>query len=309
MRWSNVCGARGRRSQRVAGLGVRRGAVMVIAVASGKGGTGKTTVAVNLAVVASARGVPVQLADCDVEEPNCHIFLHPTVLQRGVVYSSVPRVDEARCTGCGRCQEVCHFNAIACLKKRVLVFAELCHGCGACALACPEGAIAEEQKELGVVETGQAGALAFVQGRLRVGEPRSAGLVREVRRRVRADRVAIIDAPPGTACAMVQSVRGVDYVLLVTEPTPFGLSDLEMAVQTLRRLSLPMGVVVNRCDIGDDRVLRYCQDEDLAVLAAIPSDRRVAEAYSAGRVVAEAVPGMWATFERLWESVGEAVPA
>mgnify|MGYP000908191008 CR=1 FL=1 len=278
------------------------------AVASGKGGTGKTTVAVNLALFLADAGRPVQYLDCDVEEPNGHLFLQPHIDTTGEVGIPVPVVDEARCTGCGKCAEVCRYRAIAVLKKPML-FPELCHGCGGCALACPEGAIREKDRPIGVVETGRAGGVDFVQGRLHVGEPMSPPLIRAVRARTSGSGTAILDAPPGTACPVVAAVRGVDFVLLVTEPTPFGLHDLRLAVEMVRRLRLPHGVVVNRADAGDGRVLDYCAAESVPVLIEIPDDRRVAEACSRGQAALRVLPGWTGMMDRLWSRLSAAAPA
>ena len=221
----------------------------------------------------------------------------------------VPVVDEARCTACGACAEICQYNAIVSLKTKPLVFPELCHGCGGCALVCPEGAVTEEAHEVGVIETGRAGPVAFVQGRLNVGEPMSPPLIRAVKRHVRPDAINLLDCPPGTACPMIAAVRGADVVLLVTEPTPFGLHDLGLAVETVRLLGLPLGVVVNRVGVGDDRVHRYCRAEGVPVLMEIPDDRRIAEAYSRGELAIDAVPALGPAFVRLFEAVAERLGA
>lgn len=257
---------------------------MKVAIASGKGGTGKTTVATSLVCLLSAEGRTVAYVDCDVEEPNGHIFLKPHGLRAEDVCVMTPKIDEAKCTGCGLCAEVCQYNALACVRGKVLVFAELCHGCGGCSLVCPEGAIREVPRGVGVVEQGRTENGDFVHGRLHVGEAMPTPVVREVKRRVPEDGIAIIDAPPGTSCPVVATLSGVDYVILVTEPTPFGLNDLKLAVGVVRRLDLAFGVVVNRFDVGDDRVRDYCRDEGIDILAEIPNDREVAEAYSRGKI-------------------------
>ena len=272
---------------------------MRIAIASGKGGTGKTTVAVNLACVLADNGQTVQYLDCDVEEPNGHIFLKPEIATSEPVGIPVPVVDEEKCTGCRKCAEVCQYHAIAVLKKP-LVFAELCHGCGGCALVCPERAIREQDRTIGVVETGRAGNVAFVQGRLNVGEPMAPPLIRAVKKKASGDGVAIMDAPPGTSCPVVATVRDADYVLLVTEPTPFGLNDLRLAVEMIRQLGIPHGVVINRADSGDRRVRDFCATERIALLAELPDDRRVAEAYSKGMMAVDALPEWAANMRRLW---------
>jgi len=277
---------------------------MVIAIASGKGGTGKTTVAVNLA---AALERPVRLLDCDVEEPNCHVFLEADIETSDPVGIPVPVVDEAKCTACGACAEMCQYNAIVSLKTKPLVFPELCHGCGGCMLVCPEEAITEEDHEVGVVETGRAGRVAFVQGRMNLGEPMAPPIIRAVKQHIRPDEINLLDCPPGTACPVIAAVRGADFILLVTEPTPFGLHDLRLAVETVRLLAIPFGVVVNRVGLGDDRVHRYCAGEDVPVLMEIADDRRIAEAYSRGELAIDAVADLRADFVRLFETVSERV--
>jgi len=271
---------------------------MILAVASGKGGTGKTTVCVNLAQV---YGSHVQLLDCDVEEPNCHIFLKPKIHRIHAVGVPIPVVDEAICTACGECSGFCQYHAIVSLKSKVLVFPELCHGCGGCARVCPAGAIREVQHEIGTVQIGPAGAVEFIQGQLNVGEARPGPLIRAVKRYAGKTGVTIIDSPPGTSCPVIAAIQGSDYVVLVTEPTPFGLHDLKLAVEMVRELRIPFGVVVNRMGIGDDRVQVFCRREDIPILVEIPDDRRIAEAYSRGSLIVEALPEYRSLFEGLWE--------
>jgi MinD superfamily P-loop ATPase len=273
---------------------------MILAVASGKGGTGKTTVAVALAL--SAPG-PVRLLDCDVEEPNAHLFLKPEIREREPVCIPVPSVDEPRCNACGECGRVCQYHAIVPLPHHRLVFPELCHGCGGCAKVCPTGAITEVDRVIGVVESGSAGHVGFAQGRLEIGHPMSPPLIRAVRRRAGTEGLTVIDCPPGTSCPVVAAVRGSDYVLLVTEPTPFGLHDLKLAVETVRKLGLPFGVIVNRADSGDPRVFEYCGAEGIPVLLRLQEDRRVAEAYSRGEPLVEARPGLRGAFAALLDDV------
>lgn len=257
---------------------------MIISIASGKGGTGKTTVAVNLAL--SLKNV--QFLDCDVEEPNAHLFLKPRIASQLKVHVPVPEIDEARCTYCGRCREVCAYHAIAVLppgpakEGSILVFPHLCHGCGTCSLFCPSKAIREVDKEIGLIEIGDAGPVSFIHGCLNVGEAMSPPLIRQVKNYMNPTKTVIIDAPPGTSCPVIAAVKGSDFCLLVTEPTPFGLNDLILAVEVLRKLSMPFGVVINRADIGDDKVETYCREQNILVLMRIPFDRRIAELYSSG---------------------------
>jgi MinD superfamily P-loop ATPase len=276
---------------------------MIISAASGKGGTGKTTVAINLALTAVRLGLKVQLLDCDVEEPNCHLFLKPNISQIAKVYVPVPEVDETKCDACGKCRDICRFHAIAIIAGKVLLFNELCHGCGGCKLICPERAIREVGRQIGIVEEGQSNGLEVVQGCLRVSEAMPGPLIRSVKRRIQPDILNIIDAPPGTSCPVIESVKGSNYVLLVTEPTPFGLNDLQLAVETVRELGLPFGVVISRCDIGDDRVRKYCEKEDITVLMEIRDDRRIAEAYSRGEIIIEAIPDYQSSFTCLLDNL------
>jgi MinD superfamily P-loop ATPase len=275
---------------------------MIIAVASGKGGTGKTTVAVALALTAPR---PVRLLDCDVEEPNCHIFLKPDIQCSEPVTIPVPLVDPTKCDGCGECSRICQYHAIVCLKKVPLVFAELCHGCGGCLKVCPKGAIIETGREIGVVEIGTRDGIEFVQGRLHVGEALSPPLIRAVKKHVVREGLTIVDCPPGTSCPVIAAVKGADFVVLVTEPTPFGLHDLKLAVETVRELKLSCGVIINRADCGDGRVDDYCRTEAIPVLLRIPDDRRVAEAYSRGESIVVALPGLRSAFPVLYAHVAE----
>ncbi len=276
---------------------------MLIAVASGKGGTGKTTVATNMAYSAALAGRAVTYVDCDVEEPNGHLFLGPRSLEVSPVTRPVPHVDEARCTHCGLCGEICQYSAIVPLPKAVLVCAELCHACGGCVLACPVDAITERPHLVGTLETGQAGPLQFVRGVLNVGEASSPPLIRAVKLAVARANLTIVDCPPGTSCPVIEAVRGSDFVLLVTEPTPFGLHDLELAVEMVRALGLPVGVLINRCDQEDGPTVEYCRVNRLKILARIPDDRRIAEAYSRGQLICTALPEYRATFEALLAGV------
>jgi MinD superfamily P-loop ATPase len=275
---------------------------VIISVASGKGGTGKTTIAVNLAM---ALGEPVTFLDCDVEEPNAHLFLKPSIDRSTDFGVEVPEIDSSRCTFCGKCQEICQFNAIAVLPDLALTFPELCHSCGGCFLICPEGAVLSGQRLVGTVEMGTRGPVHFVHGRLRVGEAMAPPLIRRVRQESPDGALTIIDAPPGTSCPVVTALWGSDLVILVTEPTPFGLNDLELAVDACREMHLPMGLVINRADIGDRRVHDFAARENLPILLEIPFDRNVAETYARGGLLVERLPEwrgmMQALFARIQE--------
>lgn len=275
---------------------------MIISVASGKGGTGKTLVATSLALSLQGQGA-VQLLDCDVEEPNAHILLRPEIESSQPVLVPVPRVDKEGCTYCGRCSEVCAYNAIAVASTVVLVFPELCHGCGACSYICPEGAITEEGREVGVVQAGRAGRVRFVHGRLAIGEAMAGPLIRAVKGLADPAATVILDAPPGTSCPVVETIRGSDFCLLVTEPTPFGLNDLTIAVEVAREIGVPSGVVINRDGSGYEPAERYCAQEGIPVLMRIPFDRRIAEAYCRGETLAAAMPSWRKAFRELFEAV------
>jgi MinD superfamily P-loop ATPase len=273
---------------------------MKIAVASGKGGTGKTTVAVGLAELI---GSPTRLLDCDVEAPNCHLFLAPERIETAAIGIPVPQVDTAMCTACGECGQFCQFHAIVSFKTEPLLFPELCHGCGGCTKVCPEGAIREVERPIGVIERGYHCGVELVQGRLNVGEPLAPPLVRAVKACSGPAGVTIVDAPAGTSCTMIEAVRECDYVVLVAEPTPFGLRDLKLAVGAVRVLQIPCGVVVNRVGIGDDRVQEYCHTHNIPLLLEIAESRHIAEAYSRGETIIDAVPAMRSTFDELFRQL------
>jgi len=308
---------------------------MIIAIASGKGGTGKTTVAVNLALSIpstllrtgtadmqkNADSTGLLFLDCDVEEPNAHLFLKPTIERREEVGVLIPEVDYDKCTFCGRCAEVCAYHALAVVKQKVLVFPELCHGCGSCTLNCPKEAIHEVLNVTGVIEEGQAwsilnsqfpipkqaGGIRFAHGILNIGEPMAVPVIRELKKRIgenATDRIVILDASPGTSCPVVETMRGADFVLMVTEPTPFGLHDLRLAVEVARdELGLPVGVVINRDGVGDQGVEDYCAAENIPILMRIPLDRRIAEAYSEGVTIVEALPEYRERFIELYRRI------
>jgi MinD superfamily P-loop ATPase len=259
----------------------------VVAVASGKGGTGKTTVAANLARSACDAGQTVQYLDCDVEEPNGHIFLKPKDLSSRKVTIDVPRVDLEKCTACGQCGKICQYGAIISIKENVLTFEQLCHSCGGCFRVCPDDAITPKPLEIGAIECGKAGEIDFVSGRLNIGHVRTPTLIKEVKKHIRPETLAILDVPPGTSCPVVEALKETDFVLLVTEPTPFGLNDLKLAVELVRELNLPFAVVINRDGIGDAQVETYCLDQTIEIAFRLADDRRIAEAYSSGQMIVE----------------------
>jgi len=275
---------------------------MIISVASGKGGTGKTLVATSLAL-SLKENHRVKLLDCDVEEPNDHVFLKPEITSSKDVSILVPKVDEDKCTCCGKCAEVCVFNAIAVLGNRVMTFPQLCHGCGACSYLCPEKAISEESREIGAVEWGHSDGLKFVQGELTIGEAMAPPIIRKVKEYAGNDGIIIIDIPPGTSCPVVEAVKGSDYCLLVTEPTPFGLNDLILAVATVRDLGIPCGVVLNRAGVGDSKVEEYCKKESIPILLTIPLDTEIARLYSRGIPLVEGLPQWRDSFLELFNRV------
>ncbi len=262
---------------------------MRIGVASGKGGTGKTLLATSLAyILAEAR--PVQYVDCDVEEPNGRIFLKPRITRSEDVRVDVPVIDGEACALCGECAEFCRFGALAAMGEKVLLFPELCHSCGGCALVCPNDAIRMGRRSIGKVEVGRSGKVGFVEGRLNVGEPMAAPVIYATLEAADEESLVIVDAPPGTSCALIAAIRACDYVLLVTEPTPFGLHDLRLTLEVVAALGLRAGVVVNREGLGDLEVEPLCAEAGVPILARIPFDRRIAEVYATGDSVTDALP-------------------
>lgn len=273
---------------------------MQIAIASGKGGTGKTTLSVALA---QAFDGPVTLLDCDVEAPNASIFLTLEKPDEQPVAVPIPVIDSTRCNGCGACAELCEFNALAVAGKSVLVFEELCHSCGGCVRICPEQAITEQPRKIGAIRTGQFDTIKLTEGRLDIGRAMAPPLIRAVKKSIDPALPVLIDCPPGTSCPMITAVKGSDFIILVTEPTPFGLHDLTLAVETARLLEIPFGVVINRADSGDDRVVRYCEKEAIRVLLQIPESRKIAEAYSRGESILSAEPSLKEQFRALIHSI------
>ncbi|MBA7508225.1 Iron-sulfur cluster carrier protein [subsurface metagenome] len=272
---------------------------MITSVASGKGGTGKTTVAVNLALSLNN----VQLLDCDVEEPNCHIFIKPVFEHKNTVFIPIPCIDQTKCDECGRCQEVCVYNAVAIVNKKVLIFPELCHGCGSCTYFCPNDAIKEENKEIGVVEIGRKGDIQFIHGKLNIGKMMAPPVIREVKKHINKKKTVIIDVPPGTSCPVITAIKDTDFVILVTEPTPFGLNDLSLTVEVVRKLKIPFGVIINRSDLGNKKTDEYCTGENIPILMRIPFSKKIAGIYSRGDSIVEALPEYREKFQRLFTKI------
>lgn len=275
---------------------------MIVSIASGKGGTGKTTVSASLASVWKK---PVLAVDLDVEEPNLHLFLKPEISHQEKIYLEIPVVDESKCTLCRMCSDLCQFQAIKVMGDTLLTFTEMCHGCGGCLAICPEGALSPGQRELGILSQGSSqGKISFLMGSLRVGEAMSPPLMTIVKKRMmkilekqKAD--AIIDAPPGVSCPAVCAVMDSDLIILVTEPTPFGFHDFRLAWESFSSMGKPMAVVINRAGLGDNSVYQFCDEKKLPILASIPYDRNIAQAYSKGQVVAGLSPELEHKFSDL----------
>lgn len=283
---------------------IKDGKKMIISVASGKGGTGKTLVATSLAISLKGRD-KVQLIDCDVEEPNAHVFLKPVTIGSQAVSIPVPEVSKDKCTYCGKCAEVCAYHAIAVFGEHVITFPPLCHGCGACSYFCPVDALTEVERDMGVVEWGYSGSIEFVQGRLTIGEAMPSPVIRKVKEHINPERTVILDIPPGTSCPVVESVKGSNFCLLVTEPTPFGHNDLVLAVETMRELGIPCGVVINRAGVGDRKVEQYCFEEDIPIILTIPLDTEIARLYSRGIALVDAIPDWKKSFIGLFDQIGD----
>ncbi len=273
---------------------------MIISVASGKGGTGKTLIATNLAATLDSKAI---LLDCDVEAPNANLFLQPEFEKSITITTPVPEINEEKCNYCGKCAEICQFNAIVVAAETVLTFPELCHSCGGCSAVCPEDAIMEKERKLGIIEFGHRNGLQTVHGQLRIGEAMSPPLIRKVREHTRPDMVNIIDAPPGTSCPVIAAMKDTDFVVLITEPTPFGLYDLELAFGAVQILGIPCGIIINRSDMGDQRVQNFADKNSIPVLMEIPFQRRIAETYSRGKLLIDTFPEMKSQFMELFQNI------
>ncbi len=258
---------------------------MQIAIASGKGGTGKTTLSASFASFLSEKRDDVMVIDCDVEEPNLNLFLKTDIDEKKEVYSMVPEVDLEKCNGCGNCEKICAFSCFVMIGGEPMIFPDMCHSCYGCLLVCPEKAVIEQKKDIGYLETGKAGAISYRGGSLKIGEAMSPPLIKAVRDFDRSTGLVIVDSPPGTSCPVIEAIKGSDFVILVTEPTPFGLNDLVLAVAVVRQMELSFGVVINRSDLGDNRVVDYCEREGINLLASIPHSKEIAEAYSRGELI------------------------
>jgi len=272
---------------------------MKIAIASGKGGTGKTTVAVNLALSL----VDVQYIDCDVEEPNGYLFFNPEIKKAYNAHVLIPEINIDKCVLCGKCSSVCEYKALAKLPTAILVFKELCHGCGACSYLCPEKAITETKREIGIIETGSCENIVFAHGKLNVGEPMAPPLIREVLRNQSDGLTVIIDSPPGTSCPMVSAVKDADYVLLVTEPTVFGLNDLQIAVEVISKMSIPFSVLINKSNDDDTIIENFCNVKNIPVLMKLPFDPDIAKLYSRAIPMVHNNTQMKKRFIKLFEDI------
>lgn len=276
---------------------------MIISIASGKGGTGKTTIATNLALSLGK----VQVIDCDVEEPNANIFFNAEIKEREDVTVEIPEINKEKCDYCGKCSEFCAYNALAVVPSDVLVFPELCHSCGGCEIVCPQNAINWKEKPVGKIEHGVTNGVDFYHGLLNVGEIQAVPVIKALKKKIGKEGNVIIDAPPGTSCPVIESINGSDYCILVTEPTPFGLHDLKLAIAVVRHLYIPFGVIINRDGVGDKKVEMYCQKEKIPILMKIPHSEEIANLYSVGIPFVKKLPGWHERFTELFRRIQEEV--
>lgn len=276
---------------------------MKIAIASGKGGTGKTTVAVSLALSLEN----TQIIDCDVEEPNVHLFLKPKISQKIPVKTLIPEIDYEKCDFCRRCSEICVYNALTVLKfneneGEVLIFPQLCHGCGGCILLCPKGAIKEGEREIGIISIGEKDGIKFIEGRLNISEVLAPKIIEKAKSYIEPDKIVILDAPPGTTCPVVETLKDVDFCLLVTEPTPFGLHDLELAYKVTQALNIPSGVIINKSE-KDELIEDFCKKNNIPIFLKIPFKTEIAEAYSKGIPLVKALPEYKKVFQEIYQKI------
>ncbi len=276
---------------------------MIISIASGKGGTGKTTIATNLALSLGK----VQVIDCDVEEPNANIFFNAEIKEREDVTVEIPEIDKEKCDYCGKCSEFCAYNALAVVPSDVLVFPELCHSCGGCEIVCPQNAINWKRKPVGKIEHGITNGVDFYHGLLNVGEIQAVPVIKALKKKIDKEGNVIIDAPPGTSCPVIESINGSDYCILVTEPTPFGLHNLKLAIAVVRHLYIPFGVIINRDGVGDKKVEMYCQTEKIPILMKIPHSEEIANLYSIGIPFVKKLPEWHEKFTELFRRIQEGV--
>jgi len=276
---------------------------MIISVASGKGGTGKTTVATNLALSLGK----LQFIDCDVEEPNANIFFKAEIKEREDVKVEIPEIDKEKCNYCGKCSEFCAYNALAVVPSDVLVFTELCHSCGGCSLVCPQNAVNWMEKTVGKIEHGFTNGIDFYHGLLNVGEIQAIPVIKALKKKIDREKTVILDAPPGTSCPVVETVGRSDYCILVTEPTPFGFHDLKLAIDVVKHIGIPFGVIINRDGVGNKKVELFCQHEKIPLIMKIPQSEKIAQLYSNGVAFVNEMDNWCDKFKKLFKNITEEV--